>query len=510
MSERIAGIELPELGPPATPRDAAAVVLYRKVGRSIEVFWIKREAKLAFAGGYYAFPGGKVDKADAGVPVEGATGVDAALRVAAARELLEETGVLVAQGTISAADTESMRRALLDRESKASFGELLAKHGLTLRAADWPEAGRWVTPPHLPVRFDARFYLVEAPEGAKAEVWPGELTEGAWVTPNAALNRWNDGTALLHPPNVHALQTMAVFRTAEKALGVLRAPPMVTDFIARRIEFQMGIRVFPLLTPTLPPAHHTNCYVLGNSDLLIVDPGSPDDAETDRLVSFVRELMADGYKPRAVLLTHHHGDHVGGAARVMSELKGPLWCHAQTADRVPLTTEKRVADGDYLKLGGMELKFLHTPGHARGHLCIFHLHSKAAIVGDMVAGVGTIVIDPPEGDMAEYLRQLQRLKELGVRTLYPAHGPPIPDGPAKLDEYLQHRAWREGKVVAALKPSPQSLEALVPQAYDDVQAFILPLAERNTVAILEKLVAEGRAQRDGELFSLSPSGRGQG
>jgi glyoxylase-like metal-dependent hydrolase (beta-lactamase superfamily II)/8-oxo-dGTP pyrophosphatase MutT (NUDIX family) len=498
MSEMIAGVELPAPPPVATPRDAAAVVLYRKVGKSAEVFWIKREAKLSFAGGFYAFPGGKVDKADAQVAVEGASGADAALRVAAARELLEEAGVLVAEGAVSLADVEVMRRALL--EQKASFAELLTRHHLTLRASDWPEAGRWVTPPHLPVRFDARFYLVEMPEGAKAEVWPGELTEGEWVSPNRALNRWSDGTALLHPPNVHALQTMAVFRTVEGALKALRSPTMVTDFIARRIEFQMGIRLFPLKTPTLPPAQHTNCYVVGNSDLLIVDPGSPDDAETDRLVSFVRELMGEGYKPRAVLLTHHHGDHVGGAQRVMSELKVGLWCHERTADRLPMKAERLLQDDETMKLGGMDLQFLHTPGHARGHLCIVHLASKAAIVGDMVAGLGTIVIDPPEGDMAEYLRQLQRLKDLGVRTLYPAHGPPLPDGPAKLDEYLQHRAWRESKVAAALSSTAQSLDELVPKAYDDVQSFVLPLAERNTVAILEKLIAEGRVRREGEKF----------
>jgi ribonuclease/clavin/mitogillin len=188
---------------------------------------------------------------------------------------------------------------------------------------------------------------------------------------------------------------------------------------------------------------------------------------------------------------------------VMSELKIGVWCHERTADRLPMKAERLLVDEEVMKLGGMDLRFLHTPGHARGHLCVVHMASKAAIVGDMVAGVGTIVIDPPEGDMAEYLRQLQRLKSEGVRTLYPAHGPPLPDGPAKLDEYLQHRAWREGKVVAALTGAGQSLDELVPRAYDDVQSFVLPLAERNTVAILEKLITEGKVKRDGEKFALT-------
>jgi glyoxylase-like metal-dependent hydrolase (beta-lactamase superfamily II)/8-oxo-dGTP pyrophosphatase MutT (NUDIX family) len=491
MSELMPGMEPME--PTVAPlTDAAAVTLYRRVGSRVDIFWLKREAKLAFAGGYYAQPGGRVDKADAGVPVEGAQGLEATLRVTAARELLEETGVLKARGTVSQEDIEAMRHALLGE--KASFGELLEKHGLILHAADFLEAGRWMTPPHQPRRYDTRFFLVEAPEGAKAEVWPGELTEGAWISPNAALNRWGGGTALLHPPQVHTFQTMAVFRNVESALKALKNPPNAPDFIATRLEFQMGIRLFPLRTPTLPPATHTNAYVIGNSDLLVVDPGSPDDAETDKLKALLEGLRADGFTARATVLTHHHSDHVGGVAR----LGLPVWCHAVTAEKLGLKAERLLTDEELIELGGMRWKVLHTPGHARGHICLFDIASKAALVGDMVAGVGTIVIDPPEGDMAEYLRQLQRLKDLGVRTLYPAHGPPLPDGPAKLDEYLKHRAWREEKVLAALTSEPQSLETLVPKAYDDVASFVLPIAERSTLAILEKLRSEGRASADGD------------
>jgi glyoxylase-like metal-dependent hydrolase (beta-lactamase superfamily II) len=234
--------------------------------------------------------------------------------------------------------------------------------------------------------------------------------------------------------------------------------------------------------------------VLGNSDLVVVDPGSHDDAEIDRLKAFLADLRADGFKAKATILTHHHSDHVGGVAR----LGLPVWCHALTAEKLALKPERALQDGETLEVGGMRWKVMHTPGHARGHVCLLDVNSKAGVVGDMVAGVGTIVIDPPEGDMAEYVRQLQRLKDAGVRTIYPAHGPPIPDGPAKLEEYLKHRAWREEKVLGALGAEPQTLEALVPKAYDDVASFVLPIAERSTLAILEKLRAEGRAVADGD------------
>lgn len=514
MSESVPGLSPP---PIAKPRDAAAVVLFRERQPAaslegtasppgVEAFWLKRGKKLSFGGGFYAFAGGKLERDDARVPVQGATGLEAALRVTAARELLEETGVLVARGaTLEQADIDAMRHALL--EKKASFAALLDRHGLWLSALDFPDAGRWVTPPHLPVRFDAHFYLVKAPAGAHAEVWPGELTEGEWITPSAALMRWQQGTALLHPPNLHALRSLAAYRGAlSPLLAALSSPPMVTDGITRCIEHQMGIRIFPLQTPTLPPAAHTNCYVVGTPELLIVDPGSPEVAETDRLIEFVRELGAEGCRPRAVVLTHHHGDHVGGAARVMDQLGLPLWCHPRTADRLPLSTARLLEDGDALELGALTFSVAHTPGHARGHVCLVDQASKAAIVGDMVAGLGTIIIDPPEGDMVDYIRQLERLRDvLEVRTLYPAHGPPVADGRAKLDEYLEHRAWRERKVLSALPKEGDgvTIPELVPTAYDDVQRLVLPLAERSTLAILDKLVGEGRARRDGDRYAAT-------
>ena len=148
----------------------------------------------------------------------------------------------------------------------------------------------------------------------------------------------------------------------------------------------------------------------------------------------------------------------------------------------------------------MSFRVLHTPGHARGHLTLVETDSQAAIVGDMVAGVGTILIDPPEGEMAVYLRQLDRLRQLPVGTLYPAHGPAIPDGPQKLTEYLEHRMFRERKVLASIGPAGASLEQIVHLAYDDVSPLAAAIAARSTEAILIKLVGEGRVIRNRDRF----------
>lgn len=497
MSEPLPG--MPAVDTPVYPAsDAAVAIVFRPAVKGVEVFWIKRGKKLRFAGGFYAFPGGKVDRGDHDVPVGGTEGAAAALVACAARELLEETGLLKARGTATAEDLKQMRRALLDE--KASFASLLAQHDLSLHADDFGVAGRWMTPAFLPVRFDARFFLVERPAGQAAEVWPGELSEGEWISPDAALARWRAGTALLHPPNHHALAVMSGFRDFESARQALSSSPYCVDFVAARIEFQQGVKLVPLRALTLPPATHTNAYVLGTTELIVVDPGSVDDVETDRLVALLEQLKAEGARLHAVVLTHHHADHVGGLARLVARLKVPVWAHARTADRLEVKTDRLLSEGDVLTLGEMRWRVLHTPGHAQGHVCLYDEASGAAVVGDMVAGFGTIVIDPPEGDMTDYLAQLKRLEELPVTTLYPAHGPAIADGPGKLAEYRRHRAWREEKVLAALSREGVTLDELVPRAYDDVGAFVLPIAERSTLAILGKLEREGKVARDGAKY----------
>ncbi len=504
MSEPMAGV--PAAPPPTTPRDASAVILYRKVGSSTEVFWLKRNAGLAFAGGFYAFPGGKLEKADSAVEVEGASGPDAALIVAAARELAEETGVLMAHGPrrLTQHELNAFRTELL--KEQRSFAELLAAHQLTLKASDFKPAGRWVTPEVSLLRFDARFFLVEAPHDQLAEVVPGELTFGAWITPADALAQWKKGGALLHPPNLFAIEALREHSDEASTLLKLRSTAEAMHSTPRRVEFQRGIRLVALRTPTLPPATHTNAYILGTRQLLVVDPGSPDDEQIDVLIGELNELKAEGCTIEGIVLTHHHGDHVGGVGRLIEKLQLPVWAHEKTAERIEWPVARRLLEGTFIELDGpmpMVWRVLHTPGHARGHVTLIDEASRAAIVGDMVAGVGTIVIDPPEGDMTEYLSQLIRLRSQ-VGTIYPAHGPAIPNGADKLDEYLTHRAWRENKVFEAIKSfsEPVGLSALVAKAYDDVAAFVWPIAERNTVAILQKLVREGRVlpSPDGALF----------
>lgn len=252
-----------------------------------------------------------------------------------------------------------------------------------------------------------------------------------------------------------------------------------------------GIRVLALRTPTLPPAAHTNVYLVGPEagPVAVVDPGSPYPDQQ----AILDEVLATA-PPAAVLLTHHHGDHVGGAAALAARWSIPVAAHAATARRLAGRVEvtRSLEDGE-TAYGATAIA---TPGHAEGHLC-FEV-GDATIAGDMVAGVGTILIDPSEGDMAVYLASLERLLARPQMTLLPAHGPAIPDGHAKLREYLAHRRMRESMVAAALRAAPRTLAELVAEAYRDTPRALWGLAERSMLAHLVKLAREQRAVDRGD------------
>jgi glyoxylase-like metal-dependent hydrolase (beta-lactamase superfamily II) len=251
-----------------------------------------------------------------------------------------------------------------------------------------------------------------------------------------------------------------------------------------------GIRVLALRTPTLPPAAHTNVYLVGpeNGPVAVVDPGSPYPEEQAILDAILSEIPI-----ARVLLTHHHGDHTGGAAALAAKWKVPIAAHALTAKRLAgrITVDELLDDGDEVH-GAI---CVHTPGHADGHL-VFEI-GDVAIAGDMVAGIGTILIDPDEGNMTHYLASLELMRARDERVLLPAHGPAIRDGAARLTEYLAHRRMREQRVIDALSGAAKTTAELVEVVYSDTPRVLWGLAERSLLAHLAKLVEDGTARHEG-------------
>jgi glyoxylase-like metal-dependent hydrolase (beta-lactamase superfamily II) len=244
----------------------------------------------------------------------------------------------------------------------------------------------------------------------------------------------------------------------------------------------------------------TNTWVIGLGPSLVIDPGP---ADGEHLEAVAREAG----DVRAILLTHHHPDHAPGAARLRDLTGAPVMAFD------PGPREERIEDGAVVTTAGATLTAVHTPGHTPDHLVFVDGESRSMFTGDVVLGWGTSVIDPPEGDLSAYVASLRRMLALEPGALYPGHGPVVPDGSAKLREYLDHREEREREVLAALAGGPRTPAEMVPGIYAGYPEEVHAIAARSLLAHLLKLEAEGRVRRLGDpaedRFELAtpPAGR---
>jgi len=262
-----------------------------------------------------------------------------------------------------------------------------------------------------------------------------------------------------------------------------------------------GVLRVALRTPTLPPATHTNCYVVGEREGWVVDPASPYTEEQELLDELLEEWEATGRRVKGIFLTHHHGDHVAGVNDLVARFRArgrdlPVVAHPLTAqllgDAVPVTTFWD--EGDSLVLD-RTWRVLHTPGHAPGHLCLLDASAGTLVCGDMVAGVGTILIDPREGSLREYLASLARLKALGLRSMLPSHGPVIEAPGLLIDVYVGHRHQRSASMEETLREQgPLSPAGIVPYVYPELPPEATPLAAVQVLAHMLWLQEEGRVQ----------------
>lgn len=456
--------ELPDHVPPATvpePKPSAlGIVLRRGPSGAWEVLVGRRAARSRFMPGHLAFPGGRLE-------VEDGPGDDAAYRRCVAREMREEAG-------------------------------------LSIPDAAWHAAGERTTPPFFAVRFRTRFFVAELPGGCELPAsppQPEEIDRLFFSSAARVLEDWADGGALVPPPLLPILRTLE----AEPRIALAAFAVRVREINAReddlpRIEFLPGIWVLPVRTATLPPATHTNVWMPGGERFVLVDPGSDDPEEIDRLVRLVRRRGSEGCLPEAILLTHHHRDHVAGVRGVASALGLPVRAHPATLSLAAASLDgvavEAIEDGASIDLGGATLRVLHTPGHAPGHLAFHDPVRNVLIAGDLVSGLSTILVGGLDGgDMDAFFASLRRVAALGCRQVLPSHGPPLP-GQA-LDRALAHRVERENRVIDALASGEaRSLVAIASDAYADTPGAPRFLTELQTRAHLDRLERHGGARRE--------------
>lgn len=464
-----------------------AVLLAHRLGPLPEVVLVRGEHPGLHWGVGFGLPGATVHTSDALAPRTGRAGQAGSGPVAALRGLFVSTGLLLADGAddLDGADRQRLREGFAEdvAQGAARFAELRLS---------------WSTDrvDRLAVRRARGDALREETQILGIALEALEALQAGAAPVGDYLRRWATGDVAL----ADFVPTL-LRRAQENQLDHL---PLDAEDAH---EPAPGIRMRPVRSPTLPPAAHTNIFLVGGRTAVLIEPATPFEDELDAICEWVEEAEAEGTHVIAICATHHHPDHIGGAVALQERLGLPLWAHPKTAEALAGQVEfdDLLEDGQVIELvldddgTTLSLECVHTPGHAWGHLCFFEPRSRVLIAGDMIAGVGSILVEKHDGDMGLYLESLARMKALGPCAMLPAHGGVIVNPGACLDHYVKHRLAREEQVAEALSHAGEgSPVELVSRAYADTPRMLWPLAARALEAHLIHLHALGRAEDLGD------------
>ena len=544
---------------PVDARPASSLMLLRDGAAGLEVLMMRRAERAGdLRSGAAVFPGGVLDGRDRDAhalclgPDDAAASAQLGLSsggldylVAAVRETFEEVGLLLAvqaaAGPLDLAALQPWRDRL--QQGSAGAAELCRAAGLQLDLRGLVYFSHWLTPPGVPKRFDTRFFMTLAPEGQVAQADLGEAVELMWLTPAQALAP-ERGLKLL-PVTQRTLQALGRHASAAAALQAARDQGAVPLTMPRRANSARGPRV--VLPDELPYAEvarldpegradafadllpgravrlsphivrvtapnpgpmtgpGTNSYLVGQGQAwTVIDPGPASQPHLQALLAAV-----PAGRVTQILVTHTHRDHSPGAVALAAATGAPVlgriadhpdW---QDPDFAP---QRLLSHGERLVLGeGVSLRVIHTPGHASNHLCYLLEEEQTLFTGDHVMQGSTVVINPPDGDMAAYLAALTALLAEDLEWLAPGHGFLVARPHDVLRGLVAHRLRREAKVLAALQAlhasAPLSLQDLLPRVYDDVKPALHGVAARSLLAHLLKLQTDGVARQQADRWS---------
>lgn len=261
------------------------------------------------------------------------------------------------------------------------------------------------------------------------------------------------------------------------------------------VPVRLSSRVVRVLAdnPSVMTGAGTNTYLVGTSELAVIDPGPDDPAHLDAIVA-----AAGGRPIRWILVTHTHHDHWPGTAPLAARTGAEVLAFGA---RDGLAIDRPLADGDEVSGEGFTLHVVHTPGHASNHLCFLLDEESLLFTGDHVMHGSTVVIFPPDGSVGDYLASLRRVidHQPPIAALVPAHGLVFLDPPPVVQSIIDHRLEREEKIAAALAAfgGPATVDDLLASVYADVEPRRLPIARGSLWAHLRHLVDQARATTTG-------------
>ena len=262
------------------------------------------------------------------------------------------------------------------------------------------------------------------------------------------------------------------------------------------MEMMKHIYRFTANNPGAMTYNGTNQYLLGKDDITVIDVALSADENVDGILGQVEAM--GGKRICQIILTHIHKDHCGGAL-ALKKRSGAKLGISKVREGFLGGEDYAYRDGEKIPYDGGELVVIHTPGHESGHCCFYDSEQQVLFTGDHILGKGTTVVPFPDGDMAAYIKSLEKLLPYKLRKLLPGHGPLIDDPYRKIREYIEHRLMREMQVLGCLREGIQIVESMVQTIYKEYPPSLLPMACLSVNAHLLKLIQEDKViQKENE------------
>ena len=279
---------------------------------------------------------------------------------------------------------------------------------------------------------------------------------------------------------------------------------------AKLEQLEPGIARVLAHNPSAFTYYGTQTYLAGEREVAVIDPGPDLPEHIDAL-----EAAIGGRPVTAIVCTHTHRDHspasrslavrtgapIVGCAALALETVGPRADAAFDGDYAP---DRALEDGEELAIDGVPLTAVATPGHTSNHLCF--AYRQALFTGDHVMGWSTTVVVPPDGDMAEYMRSLDKLRQRDDRIYYPAHGPAVTNPQQYVRHLVGHRMQREKQILGLVSEQPRSIPDIVANAYPGLDPRLVVAAGGSVLAHLVDLQKRGLVKSVGDTWTaVSPS-----